>query len=114
MNRDVQLETCSYCGGALTVVRPTTPPHFAALWCPICNRHRGWLQTPDNELGRNYIMAIGKYKGRTLDQIAAIDRGYLCWAAQNFNGERIRKSVRRYLATRPASRIREGEPVLTG
>ena len=78
---DKQTRTCSRCGGPLSVIRPAPRPHWAELRCKQCSKFHGWLQTPDSELGRFYVMPLGKYRGKTLDEIAAIDRGYLCWIA---------------------------------
>ena len=115
MNRDVQVETCSYCGGPLSVIRPAPQPHYGKLQCDTCGRHHGWAQTPDCELGQRYVMPFGKHRGKTLDEVATTDKGYLHWIASvsDFD-EHIRKTIRRYLATKPAYKIREDKPVLTG
>jgi hypothetical protein len=112
-------QACPRCDTPLRVIRPAPRPHWGKLWCDACGRRRGWASTPDSELGRNYTMPYGCYAGRTLDKIAATarGRGYLEWVARDLKDERIRKSVRRYLETRPTDRIREsssGKPVRAG
>lgn len=97
---DEETRTCSRCGGPLSVIRPAPQPHFASLSCRRCGKFHGWLQTPDGELGQNYVLPYGKHMGKTLDEISAIDRDYLEWVARDFNDEHIRNSVRRYLETR--------------
>jgi hypothetical protein len=44
-------------------------------------------------------MPIGKYKGKTLDEIAAIDLSYLEWAASALD-PKVAKPYRRYLEFR--------------
>ena len=108
--------TCPHCGGHLMVIQPAPAPHWARLHCQQCSKFHGWLRTPDSELGQHYRMPLGCYKGRTLDDIATTGRGrgYIAWAAENMNINRVRNACRRYLETKPADRTREspsGKPV---
>lgn len=38
---------------------------------------------------QNFVMPIGKYKGKTLLEIKAVDKGYLQWAVDNMSGKSI-------------------------
>jgi exodeoxyribonuclease X-like protein len=96
MDEDENRRTCPRCNALLSVIRPAHPPHYAELWCDACGRHCGWASTPTEALG-GYTMPFGKYRGKTLDEIAATDRGYLEWVTSDLKDERIKKSVRRYL-----------------
>lgn len=38
----------------------------------------------------SYTMPFGKYKGKTLPQIKALDPGYISWAKENMNKEPVK------------------------
>ena len=111
---DETSRTCSRCGGPLSVIRPAPRPHWAELRCKPCGKFHGWLRTPDGELGRNYTMPFGKHRGKTLDEIAATDLGYLKWiASSDFDNKGIQISVCRYLGGMNPQALHR-EPVATG
>jgi len=98
MDEERRTTTCHRCNAPLKVIRPAPRPHYGKLFCDACQRCRGWVPTPPEDLG-GWTMPFGKYKNRTLAEIAATDRGYLEWAADNLNKDRIREAIRLYLET---------------
>ena len=89
--------TCNYCQGRLDVVREgTPPPHWGRLVCSSCHRGAGFAPTPMDEAA-TYTMPFGKFAGRTLAEIAAVDRGYLEWAAAKLHKPRMREVIQFFL-----------------
>ena len=98
MDEERRTTTCHRCDAPLRIIRPALRPHWGQLRCDSCQKFRGFVATPTEELG-GYTMPFGKFKGRTLAEIATIDRGYLEWAARNMNSNSVRNACRRYLET---------------
>ena len=50
------------------------------------------FETPKKELPKldEYILNFGKYSGKTLPQIAEIDKGYIEWAKENISREPVK------------------------
>ena len=48
-------------------------------------------QEPTEEDAKNYKLTFGKYKGKTLSEIAEIDSQYIVWLANNRNDEYLKK-----------------------
>jgi hypothetical protein len=60
---------------------------------------------------RTFVMPWGKYKGKTLDEIAALRyRPYLEWAANRCDDKRVRAAATQYLESTAAER---SSPLLT-
>ena len=88
---------CPRCGGA-SWQQSAPPPHYAAWICRECNRFIRWKPHPlTREFAGAFVMPFGKYKGRQVSAIAADDRDYLDWAADNFDHNRLRQVIRFYL-----------------
>lgn len=52
----------------------------------------GGIDIPKEELPDidSYVIAFGKYSGKTLPQIKEIDPGYISWAKENMSREPIK------------------------
>jgi len=46
----------------------------------------------------NFVVNFGKHRGKTLDAINAVDRGWLEWVARESNNEFVKGRVAKYLA----------------
>ncbi|MDG3008532.1 putative quorum-sensing-regulated virulence factor [Paludisphaera mucosa] len=81
---------CPKCGASLRVELDT----------PRDDRPKGG-QTPPRPMtdGRaaDFQMPFGKHKGRTLAQIADVDRDYLTWLADNVEPGSVQRAVRHFL-----------------
>ena len=52
------------------------------------------VEAPDiNE----YRLTFGRHKGKTIPEIAAVDRGYLVWASENLSKEPLNTMIKNYL-----------------
>ena len=53
----------------------------------IALRENAKVELPDIN---TYVLQFGKYKGKTLPEIAGVDSGYIRWAKENMNREPVR------------------------
>jgi len=51
---------CAACGGTTVAVGEGVGPHVAALHCPDCRRHRGWLSRPIAEFLVEIVARFGQ------------------------------------------------------
>jgi uncharacterized protein (DUF3820 family) len=82
--------TCPFCQGTrLFSVRCLIGPHFSRLGCSDCGRHIKYEPAPWSlERARAFVTPFGKFKGRSVGDLADDKKGrpYLAWAAENLDG----------------------------
>jgi hypothetical protein len=45
-----------------------------------------------------YKLSFGRHNGKTIPEIAAVDRGWLVWASENLNKEPLHTMIKNYLS----------------
>lgn len=81
---------CPKCQGETTIGR--NGPHIE--WrCPVCGHIKFLPQAAEN-----FIMPIGKYKGKLITEIKQIDREYCIWASENLDKNNMREKFKQILA----------------
>ena len=96
-------QICKYCGGRLGE-GPGRGRHHKSLMCTRCQRHNGWLPNPqfDEDPG-SFAMPFGKYKGKTLREIAAGgNTQYLAWLSQEIKDGAVKRRIVAFLQPRLA------------
>jgi uncharacterized protein (DUF3820 family) len=81
-------EICPRCGsGDFTTISCVSGPHRLETLCARCARHISWVPVPMiEERARRFTMPFGRYQGKTLDELAKRDPGYVRWVARNVDG----------------------------
>jgi uncharacterized protein (DUF3820 family)/predicted RNA-binding Zn-ribbon protein involved in translation (DUF1610 family) len=83
-------DPCPDCGNStLRLVRTEGTPHFGRYDCLTCGRIGPWIKSPWTlERARSFVMPFGKFRGRTVGDLADEKQGrsYLEWAAENVSG----------------------------
>jgi hypothetical protein len=84
--------TCAGCGSTRLHEVKCNPPHHArldCLDCLDCGRRGSFKPSPWSlDRARAFMMPFGKFKGRTIGELAKNNQGrsYLKWAAENLDG----------------------------
>jgi len=75
----------------------------------LTEQPRSTARRAGNGDAASVVIKFGKYKGQTLGQILAQDKGYLQWLAENAKSQFIASKAREVLKTQPAEAV-EAEP----
>jgi len=84
------------------VARPAPPVARALppIEPPLARRR---VSSPGPTGGRGSVLAFGRYAGRSLEEVARLDRPYLEWLGRSLGGRQHRTEIERLLA-RPTQR----------
>lgn len=92
---------CPSCGSSeIALIPGRVGPHWARLRCLGCSRHVGWAPTPHELVGDLWIFPFGKYRGRSLREVAEVDLEYIKWGAWSCDKPRVQEVCRHYLEQR--------------
>jgi hypothetical protein len=81
---------CPWCGSRNLIEGEAKPPHWLQYVCGDCNRHAGYIGTPDSvKQARRHRLKFGHYQGLTLGELATSPKGldYLRWLKAVRRGE---------------------------
>lgn len=82
-------EKCPRCGSGRLYLVKAEAPHFSRKDCLDCGARGQPIKGPWSlERARSFVMPFGKFKGRTVGDLAddKVGRSYLAWAAENLEG----------------------------
>ncbi len=90
---------CPRCGGDLELVtEDVPPPHYGKMVCQKCNLWQSWVSAPMTyERACGFRFPFGKYKNRTMAEIAEHDREYLEWAAATLDAKSVVRAIKCFL-----------------
>ncbi len=98
-------DLCPWCESKVAINHDVPAPHYAMLQCTGEVPHfHGWVKAPrTQEWAANFAMPFGKYKNRTLSDIARSQSGqdYLRWAANTLEPGSASEAVKMFLGSQP-------------